>query len=100
MRQVAAHGGAEGVSLLRTVQRDDVHAVGAADFFDDQAHGISICIARSAAPKVLPCASVRSETVPPPPRAPCNRKFSAPRLGSSKRSTGPSTKSPKCALTR
>jgi hypothetical protein len=38
---------------------------------------------------VLPCASVFSDTVPPPPSALCSRKLSASRFGSSKRSTSP-----------
>ena len=37
----------------------------------------------------FPCASVLSDRVPPPSRAPCRRKFSAHRFGSSKRSTEP-----------
>ena len=37
----------------------------------------------------FPCASVLSESVPPPSSAPCSRKLSALRLGSSKRSTPP-----------
>src|SRR5262249_5474545 len=51
--------------------------------------GISICILSIAVEKVLPCASVISESVPPPPRLSCRRKFSAPRFGNSNRSTSP-----------
>ncbi len=32
----------------------------------------------SAAPRVLPCASIRKDNVPPPPSASCLRRFSAP----------------------
>ena len=53
-----------------------------------------------AAPSVLPCASTRSDTVPPPPSASCSRKFSAPMLASSNRSTRPFTSSPKMRATR
>ncbi len=60
----------------------------------------SISMRNSAAPSVLPCASMRNDNVPPPPNASCIRKFSAPRFGSSKRSTLPLTISPKNAFTR
>ena len=54
------------------------------------ASGTSSTIRSSAVEKTLPCASVLSESVPPPSSAPCSRKFSALRFGSSKRSTSPS----------
>ena len=47
---------------------------------DARPYSTSISSASIAAPNVLPCASVRSDTVPPPPRAPCSRKFSAPEI--------------------
>src|SRR5688572_16499113 len=52
--------------------------------------GTSRVIRRRAVENTLPCASVFSESVPPPSSAPWRRKFSAFRLGSSKRTTGPS----------
>src|SRR5688572_29470967 len=55
---------------------------------------------RSAVEKVFPCASVISDSVPPPPRLSCRRKLSAPRLGNSKRSTSPLQIPRKCSLTR
>src|SRR5438067_8884382 len=61
---------------------------------------ISISIRSSAVEKVFPCASVISDRVPPPPRLSCKRKFSAPRFGSSNRSTSPWEMPVKCFLTR
>ena len=43
----------------------------------------------SAVENTLPCASVLSDSVPPPSSAPCSRKLSALRFGSSNRSTPP-----------
>ena len=51
----------------------------------------------SAVENTLPCASVLSESVPPPSSAPCSRKLSAPRFGSSKRSTSPVMSPSKCS---
>ncbi len=51
--------------------------------------GTSISMRRSAVEKVLPCASVIKESVPPPSRLSCKRKLSTPRFGNSKRSTAP-----------
>ena len=57
--------------------------------------GISIAVE-----KTLPCASVLSDNVPPPSSAPCRRKLSACRLGSSNRSTSPVITPEKCCATR
>src|ERR1043166_6885234 len=62
--------------------------------------GTSISILRSAVEKVLPCASVIRESVPPPPKLSCRRKLSAPMFGSSKRSTAPLQMARKWSLTR
>ena len=88
------------LTVLRVGRQMDVVALELRRGFDYNPGGRSISIANSAAPKVLPWASVRSETVPPPPRARCSRKLSAPRLGSSKRSTGPSTSPAEVPLRR
>src|SRR6266852_1662613 len=61
---------------------------------------ISISILNSAVENVLPCASVISDNVPPPPRLSCKRKLSAPRFGSSNRSTCPLQIPLKCSFTR
>src|SRR5205807_10062360 len=61
---------------------------------------ISISILSNAVENVLPCASVIKESVPPPPRLSCKRKFRAPRLGNSNRSTLPLQMPVKCLLTR
>ena len=57
--------------------------------------GTSISMRSRAVLNTFPCASVIRETVPPPSRAPWRRKFTAQRLASSKRSTGPLTRGPK-----
>src|SRR5690606_34055189 len=102
------------VALLRPVQRDggdairDVvqqavvaHVAGCvASSARTTSSGTSPSMRSSAVENVLPCASVISETVPPPSSASCNRKFSAYRLGSSYRSTSPFTIEPKCCFTR
>src|SRR5438876_1799617 len=54
------------------------------------ARGARTSKASSASARVLPCASRRNDTVPPPPSDSCNRKLSAHRFGTSKRSTLPS----------
>src|SRR5687767_11762493 len=64
------------------------------------ASGTSRVILNSAVEKTLPCASVLSESVPPPSSAPCRRKLSAFRFGSSNRTTGPSIAPAKWAATR
>src|SRR3954469_6954486 len=64
------------------------------------ASGTSIIIRNSAVEYTLPCASVLSDNVPPPSSAPCSRKLSAFRFGSSKRSTSPSIIPRKCSATR
>ena len=63
------------------------------------AGGTGISIRSSAVEYTLPWASVFREIVPPPSSASCRRKFSALRLGSSKRST-PLTMPLKCRATR
>src|SRR5436305_7739252 len=64
------------------------------------ASGMSIVIRNSAVEKTFPCASVLRESVPPPSSAPCKRKLSALRLGSSYRSTSPVITPRKCSATR
>jgi hypothetical protein len=59
---------------------DDGRITGGYEF---SAPSTSISIRSSAAPNVLPCASIRSDKVPPPPSASCSRKFNAPRFGNS-----------------
>src|SRR6185503_7025816 len=67
---------------------------------DASSSATSISIRKSAVEKVFPCASVISESVPPPPRLSCRRKLSAPRFGNSKRSTSPLQIPRKCSFTR
>ncbi len=62
--------------------------------------GISISIRRRAVLKVLPWASCFKVMVPPPPSASCSKKFKAPKLGNSNRSTFPLQIPAKCSLTR
>src|SRR6185503_12523799 len=83
------HRGVDRVALVGTIERRGKHAARNVDE-DAVAHRLtSIVIRSSAVENTFPCASVLSEIVPPPSSAPCSRKFSAWRLGSSKRSTGP-----------
>src|SRR5690606_34470427 len=102
----------ERIALVRAVQRDPRHAV--RGFVQDpveiahspESRALSIpagtvsSMRSIAVEKVLPCASVMSGTVPPPSSAPCNRKLSALRFGSSYRSTSPLIISAKCSRTR
>ena len=53
------------------------------DYSARSSSGTSSSIRRSARPCVLPCASVRSEAEPPPPRLSVRMKFSARRLSAS-----------------
>src|SRR4029079_18230299 len=62
--------------------------------------GTSSTIRSNAVENTLPCAAVLSDIVPPPSRAPCKRKLSACRFGSSNRSTGPVITSLKCSAMR
>src|SRR5437868_2326248 len=66
----------------------------------DSSSEISMYILNSAVENVFPCASVIKDTVPPPSRLSCRRKFNAPRFGSSNLSTSPLTIPLKCSLTR
>src|SRR5690606_22139982 len=61
--------------------------------------GISISIRSKLCPKHLPKLSRRSDELAPPPKASRHKNFKASTLGTSYRSTGPCTHSPKCALT-
>src|SRR2546425_7313646 len=94
------HRGIDRVALIGAVERRSQHTAG--NLHDDAiAHlRTSISMRRSAVEKTLPCASVFREIVPPPSSAPCSRKFSAERLGSSKRSTLPVIMPLKCRATR
>src|SRR3954470_22923467 len=62
--------------------------------------GTSIVIRNNAVEYTFPCASVFSDKVPPPSRAPWSRKLRALRFGSSYRSTSPSIIPRKCSATR
>ena len=81
-REIRAEYSVECVALFGSIQRKVQNAPIAAElkYF---AHGTSISMPNNAAPNVLPCASTRSDTVPPPPSAWSSRKFNAPRFGSS-----------------
>ena len=86
-QQRVDHRRVDGVLLVRPVERGGEHPA----LHRDQdllvaAHrdaSISISRRSNAVENTLPWASVLSEIVPPPSRAPCSRKLSAPRLGSS-----------------
>src|SRR5690349_21886067 len=64
-----------------------------------RAGGTGTSIRKSAVEYTFPCASVLSEMVPPPSSAPCRRKLSAFKFGSSNLST-PLTMPLKCRATR
>src|SRR5450432_3107569 len=61
------------------------HAAGAAGrpSFFARSSGMSSTMRSMAVENTLPCASIFNDMVPPPSSAPCRRKFSAWRLGSS-----------------
>src|ERR1700737_3548972 len=101
LRQLVGRGSVERVLLLRASERDPSNrsvdcqsnvlhfAVGSPNRFASGS-GTSMTIRSNAVENTFPCASVLRERVPPPASAPCSRKLSAFRFGSSKRSTSPS----------
>src|SRR6185437_473361 len=89
LRERLHHGRVDGVLLVRTIQRSGENAFGQGNENAITHLGTLICMRSRAVENTFPCASVLSEMVPPPSSAPCNRKLSAFRFGSSKRSTDP-----------
>ena len=98
-QQRVDHGGIDGVLLVRPVERgrEDPrvdrreHAI--------RRRGSSTTRRSSAVESTLPWASVLSEMVPPPSKAPWSKKFNACKLGSSNRSTVPVIMPLKCRAT-
>src|SRR5256885_7331497 len=94
------HRGIDGVALVGAVHGRRQHPAGKCAQHAVVHRGASTVIRNRAVENTFPCASVFSEMVPPPSSAPCSRKLSAYRLGSSKRSTGPEITPLKCRATR